>query len=646
MHKTPFPTRRDLTLLAFVSLLFLALAACGPSTDSTAVEAESAEATSNLFDTPIDSSSLFATQNESTTGESADTSAGTTMTDGEVDGSGLPVGFMPDGHPYRGNPDAAVVIEEFSDFQCPFCSRFATETLSQLNQNQIANGEVLFVYYDYPLYSIHPQAEAAANAARCAADQGASAYWAMHDLLFAKTQEWSHSQANDTFITFAQSLGLDSEQFADCVQSGKHLKAIQEDVDLGLSRGVSSTPSFFINEQPLIGAQPIDVFNQAIATIQNGGEIASNQPSNEPAPTATPAPISEEGIAASLGSSDAPYTMVEFTDFTCEACALYAADTWPTVRELLVEAEQVHYLLKDFPQNDNPEAKMAAAAARCAGEQDAYWPMYEALFAHQAEWVGKGEETAVIFSSLAADLGLDTAVFDACQTSGKFDAAIQAGLTEGGQIGVGALPYFFIEGYPLSGAEPNSVAIALGLPMNVPVGEAYSIGDPNAPVTIIEFTDYQCPYCERHFTETLPSLQADYIDTGKVRYVFKDFPLTTIHPQALLAAEAARCAGVQDAYLPMHDALFANQSQWSGQSNAAERFVEYAANIGLDSEAFRACLESGEMETAVLADQAEGLNFGVSGTPAFFINGYLLSGALPYTNFSQALESLLAAQQQ
>jgi len=269
--------------------------------------------------------------------------------------------------------------------------------------------------------------------------------------------------------------------------------------------------------------------------------------------------------------------------------------------------------------------------------------MYQALFASQADWAGQGGATAVAtFRGLAADLGLDVAAFDACQSSGQFDAAIQAGVSEGQALSVGALPYFFVEGYPLSGAEPHSVALALGLPVDVPDDGAYSIGDPNAPITIIEFTDYQCPYCERHFSQTLPSLKADFIDTGKVRYVFKDFPLTTIHPQAVLAAAAARCAGAQDAYLPMHDALFANQSSWSGLFNAADLFERYAVDLGLDGDAFRACLDSGEMETAVLADQAQGFEFGVNGTPAFFINGYLVSGALPYDSFNQALTGMLA----
>ena len=140
----------------------------------------------------------------------------------------------------------------------------------------------------------------------------------------------------------------------------------------------------------------------------------------------------------------------------------------------------------------------------------------------------------------------------------------------------------------------------------------------------------------------MPQIRQNFIDTGKVFYVFKDFPLSAIHPQAQLAAEAARCAGAQEAYVPMHDALFQNQALWSGQSNAADLFTGYAVELGLDGDVFRACLDSGEMETAVLADQAQGASFGVNGTPAFFINGFLVSGALPYASLEEGLNGLLS----
>jgi protein-disulfide isomerase len=612
-------------------LLLGLLAACGPSAPPT----DSAETTTNSNNPiPTRANLLGLPDNAANPLVSND--------GGERDANGLPVGFTADGRPYRGNPDAPIVLEEFSDFECPFCSRFTLQTLPQLMQNQMAAGEVVLIYYDFPLTSIHPQAEPAANAARCAGDQGAAAYWEMHDILYARLREWNNRRAPEFFLNYANELGLDMVEFADCVDSNKYLDAVRADTALGVSRGVSSTPSFFINEQPLIGAQPIDVFNQAIATVLNGGELTAAQAANQPPPTPTPVPISDEGVAARLGSPDAPYTIVEFTDFGCAPCARYAADTLPKIIDLLVEPGQVTYLLKDAPDPARPEAKLASVAARCAGEQEAYWPMHEALFATQEVWVGNNVGAGAYFNTLAADLGLDEATFSGCLDSGQFDAAIATAVAEAQSVEVGALPFLFIEGYPISGAEPNNVSRALGLPMDVAVANSHALGDPNAPIMMVEFTDYQCPFCTRHFAETLPLLKQNFIDTGLVYYVVKDFPLTSIHPQAVKAAEAARCAGEQGAFVPMHEALFTSQSQWSGNPRASELFIELATALGLDQEEFSDCLNSGRMETAVLADLEEGMSLGVSGTPAFFINGFLVSGALPYADFEAGLNRMLA----
>jgi len=109
----------------------------------------------------------------------------------EFDANGIPVGFTEEGRPFRGDLNAPIVMETFSDFQCPYCSRFANETMPGLLENQITDGEVVMIFFDFPLSTIHPQAAAAANAARCAGEDGAAAYWAMHDRLFTDIGEWS-----------------------------------------------------------------------------------------------------------------------------------------------------------------------------------------------------------------------------------------------------------------------------------------------------------------------------------------------------------------------------------------------------------------------------------------------------------------------
>ena len=463
----------------------------------------------------------------------------------------------------------------------------------------------------------------------------------MHDILFARPQEWSNSGANEAFISFAEEMGLDIDNFTACVEEGRHLDQVKADFDYGLSKGVSSTPYFFVNNQPLVGAQPLNVFNQAITTVLEGGELANAQP--EAAPEPTRVVVSDEGIAAVLGSDDAPYTIVAFTDYGCKNCAAHALNTLPKVQEFLTDPGQVRYVLKDLPgEASNGEVQTAAIAARCAGEQDAYWEMHESLFTNQATWLGAAD-TDSAFISLADELALDTDAFADCVTSGKFDTVLQSNISEAKTLKIGGYPHFIIEGQQLNSTEPNALALALGLPMDVPIENgAFALGDPDAPITIVEYTDYQCPFCTQHFRETLPDLKENFIDTGKVYYVIKDFPLTSIHQQAVKAAEAARCAAEQDGYMDMHDALFARQAEWSGNAGAENVFTSFAIEAGLDRTAFTDCLNSGKMETAVTDNTNEGMSFGVSGTPAFFINGVLVSGALPYESFEQGINGMLA----
>lgn len=176
-------------------------------------------------------------------------------------------------------------------------------------------------------------------------------------------------------------------------------------------------------------------------------------------------------------------------------------------------------------------------------------------------------------------------------------------------------------------------------------GERYSaLGDPSAPVTLIEFSDFGCQFCRIHASMVFADLKAQYIDTGKIYYVFKDFPITESHPQAALAAEAAECAGTQGGYWPMHDQLFTDQSDWDGRSatTAQASFRRYAETIGLDTTAFDQCMTSQQFADEVQRDWSEARSLGLTGTPAFIINGKLMSGARPFEQFKQVLDKELA----
>jgi len=164
------------------------------------------------------------------------------------------------------------------------------------------------------------------------------------------------------------------------------------------------------------------------------------------------------------------------------------------------------------------------------------------------------------------------------------------------------------------------------------------LGFENAPVTIVEFSDYQCPFCARFYLETFPKIKKEYIDTGKVRFIYRDFPLG-FHEYAQKSAEASECADEQGKFWEYKGILFEKQAEWS--SMGITKFRDYASELGLNREDFDYCLDNNIMAQEVQDDLADGGKSGVSGTPAFFIGGELISGAQPFEVFKQKIESLL-----
>ncbi|HMQ29713.1 MAG TPA: DsbA family protein, partial [Chloroflexaceae bacterium] len=169
-----------------------------------------------------------------------------------------------------------------------------------------------------------------------------------------------------------------------------------------------------------------------------------------------------------------------------------------------------------------------------------------------------------------------------------------------------------------------------------------TLGDPNAPITVVEFADFGCEFCRRHHLLTFGALRAEYIDTGKVYYVYKDLPVTS--RQGALAAQAAECGGAQGRYWELHDALFAEPGAWyGGEAGALGRIRAAAEEAGLDATALEACIARGEQLANVARNFAEAQTLHIYGTPAFLINARLLAGAQPIEVWREVLDGELAA---
>jgi protein-disulfide isomerase len=188
-----------------------------------------------------------------------------------------------------------------------------------------------------------------------------------------------------------------------------------------------------------------------------------------------------------------------------------------------------------------------------------------------------------------------------------------------------------------SGEEAAAVIPQAVTRYDIPTAGSPALGPADAPITIVEFSDYECPYCRRWHLETLPRLRAAYPE--QLRFVFRDFPITSIHANAAPAAEAAHCAGEQDAFWEFNEKLFTMEL---GLSPSA--YKQYASGLGLDEQAFGECVDERRYAKDVQDDFEFAANLGIRSTPTFFINGIALVGAQPFEVFQQVIDLELAGE--
>ena len=211
----------------------------------------------------------------------------------------IPVGFTKGGFPYRGDPNAPVVMVEYSDFQCPFCIRYFVQTEPAINDAYVRDGKVRVVFRDFPIQELHPNAPAAHLAALCVADQGAAKYWAMHEKVFQTQSEWSNSaDPAPVFERLAQEVGADVTLYKECLASGSKQAFLDAAIAEGRAAGVSGTPSFqFFGQNGdsylMVGAQPFEQFALYADALAKGEK--------PPVPAAEPTPPPGDARDSILG---------------------------------------------------------------------------------------------------------------------------------------------------------------------------------------------------------------------------------------------------------------------------------------------------------------------------------------------------------
>lgn len=600
----------------------------------------------------------------------------------DVERTWVPLGPMP----LRGPATAKVTVVIFADFQSPYCAR-AEERLFQVKRGY---GDDLRVQFRHRPLPNDPDAQGAAEAAASADEQGQ--FWKYHDVLFA------HQDALDraSLERYARDAGLDLDRFRYTIDSGEARKRVDADSILAAELGARGAPVMFINGRAVRGLPEVATLKQIIdeeiaaadSLLTSGvppreiyKRLAQSTPDHLPA-ASPPAPVApadvdpqavykvDVGDSPGRGPKDAKVTIVVWSDFECAPCA----QSEPLISAAAAaHTGDVRIVWKGRPVADHDGARLAVEAAIAAGKEGKFWPMHDLLF------TGQGLERAKL-EAYAGKVGLDMPSFRRALDERTYAGLVADDLDLAERLAVKTLPTLFINGRPL-GREALSSAglegriaeeisradtlVAQGVPREriyatitsrglegvpgprlsdlpplpkgvypVDLGSSPSLGPAEAPITIVTFSDFECPYCAR-LTRTLARLRQRYGD--RLRIVWKDAPLPE-HARAMGAHEAGRAAREQGRFWEMHDKIFGHPFNLDRPA-----FERYAREIGLDMSRFESALDQGKFRDAIREEASYGISLaGPSGTPTVFVNGRLLPGAYPFDAFCEIIDAELA----
>jgi protein-disulfide isomerase len=581
--------------------------------------------------------------------------------------------------PTWGSRGALVTIVEMTDFQCPYCAK-ADKIVAHLRETY-GPDQLRVVWKHHPL-PFHPNARPAAEWAQGTwALGGAAAFLCFEQKAF----EDQARLAPGAYASWAKECGVDAGAVDAGVNAHRFSEVVDQGIALASKLGASGTPTFFVNGVTVTGAQPYEKFAAVVdaqiaiakllltkgappdklyviaSTVNQEAEHEDADEPPEDTKTVFKVPV---GQSPMRGPQAAPVTIVEFSDFQCPFCKRAQA----TLNELRQKyGDKIRIVWKDEPLPFHPRAEPAAQVAREAQAQRgdaAFWSAHDALFEAQPKLEDDDLE------AVAKKLGMNVAkVKDAIKTH-RHKRTIDGDTDLAEDLDAAGTPHFFINGRRLVGAQPiekftpiideelrhaeelkgrgvaaaklydemikdgkgpkplekRSLAAAPNAPFRGPAG---------APIVVQEFSDFQCPFCSRAET-TLNDLLKAY--PGKVKLVWRQMPLS-FHEHAHLAAEASMEAFAQKGNLgfwKLHDLMYENQKDLT-----REALDRYAKEAGLDVQKFGAALDKGTHKAAVDTDAKLGSDAGVQGTPAFFVNGYFVSGAQPLAKFRRVVDQAL-----
>lgn len=603
------------------------------------------------------------------------------------EGASVPVSSK---DPVWGSRSAPVTMVLFSDFECPFCGK--VETTIEALKAKYGPQQLRIVWKNNPL-PFHKRAIPAAVAAEAAFRLGGSdAFWKFHGQAFKNMK----ALTDENFVAWAKEAGVDQAKFTAMLADPSLKAKVDADMAVGKASGVRGTPAAHINGVFLSGAQPQPKFESIIdeqlaaakAAVGSGTPAdkvyvkLSNENKAKAPPTDAKDPKKDAkpkeddktvyrvdvGGSPVKGPADALVTIIEFSEFECPFCSRVG----PTLEQVMKEyAGKVRVAFKHRPLPFHKRAIPASIftlEARAQKGDEGFWKAHDLLFKNQ-----KALQDAD-FEKYAAELGLDAGKVKSALAENKYAAEIAADNEMADDVEAGGTPHFFINGRRLTGAQPfegfkklideemakAEALVAKGVAKKdvyatvmkeakeapapekkdvgpIPASSPWKGGE-NAKVTIQIFSDFECPFCKR-VEPTLAQVEKEYGD--KVKLVWRDKPLP-MHKNAPLASEAGREAQKQKGnkgFWAFHDGAF----EALGKPDALARpgLEAIAEKQGLDMAALKKALDTNVHKPLIDADVAAADKVGISGTPAFVINGYFISGAQPFSKFKKVINLAL-----
>ncbi len=582
--------------------------------------------------------------------------------------------------PTWGNATAPVTIVEISDFECPFCSR-VNPTLKQIKETY-GPDKVRIVWKHNPL-PFHKAARPAHEAAATVHALGGD-FWKFHDLAFSNQK----SLTDENIKQWAVASGVDAAKFDAAFKAKQYASKVDQDMALARKIGASGTPAFRINGVELSGAQPFPKFKEIIDAqlaeaqklvasgvkpadvypklVAQNAKSAPDQAKGEEPPADTTVwkvPVGADDPVK--GAKDALVTLVIFSEFQCPFCKRVD----PTLKQILdTYKNDVRIVWKDNTLPFHPRAVPAATLARVAFTakgNDGFWQAHDKLFESQP----KLEDADL--QAIATSMGLSWATVEQAIKTNKFGDKFDASQDLAADLQARGTPHFFVNGIRLAGAQPfekfkevidaqlakAKQIVAKGTaraavydeimkegkepppPQKKEIGAAPADspikGNKNAKIVIQEFSDFECPFCSR-VNPTIAQVLEEFGNDVKV--VWRNLPLP-FHKNAPLAAEAAYEVYKQKgdkAFWEYHDKLFAAQKAPGGIER--ENLEKFATELGVDMAKFKQALDDRTHKARIEADAKAGNDAGVTGTPAFIVNGYFISGAQPIGAFKKVIK--------